>query len=80
MIESVDYKDWFINQPRIPDRESDEYKAENDEDIPIENELQLDQHDLVESEELIVDDEWIADLGISDEEDEEPEPEKPKID
>jgi hypothetical protein len=26
MIESVDYKDWFINQGRIPDRESAEYK------------------------------------------------------
>lgn len=27
MIKSIDYKDWFINQPRIPDKESDEYKA-----------------------------------------------------
>ena len=26
-LQSIDYKDWFINQPRIPDRESDEYKA-----------------------------------------------------
>jgi len=25
-IKSIDYKDWFINQPRIPDRESAEYK------------------------------------------------------
>jgi len=27
MITSIDYKDWYINQPRIPDKESDEYKA-----------------------------------------------------
>ncbi len=26
-IKSVDYKDWMINQKRIPDKESDEYKA-----------------------------------------------------
>ena len=26
-LQSIDYKDWFINQSRIPDRESDEYKA-----------------------------------------------------
>ena len=26
-ITSIDYKDWFINQPRIPDKESSEYKA-----------------------------------------------------
>jgi hypothetical protein len=26
-IKSIDYKDWFINQKRIPDRESSEYKA-----------------------------------------------------
>ena len=26
-LQSIDYKDWFINQPRIPDRESDEYRA-----------------------------------------------------
>lgn len=26
-LQSIDYKDWFINQPRIPDKESDEYKA-----------------------------------------------------
>jgi hypothetical protein len=26
-IQSIDYKDWFINQPRIPDKESEEYKA-----------------------------------------------------
>jgi hypothetical protein len=26
-IQSIDYKDWYINQPRIPDKESDEYKA-----------------------------------------------------
>ena len=25
-IQSIDYKDWYINQPRIPDRESAEYK------------------------------------------------------
>lgn len=25
-IKSIDYKDWFINQKRIPDRESEEYK------------------------------------------------------
>ncbi|NBW33707.1 MAG: hypothetical protein EBR30_01480, partial [Cytophagia bacterium] len=25
-IKSIDYKDWFINQGRIPDRESEEYK------------------------------------------------------
>jgi hypothetical protein len=25
-LQSIDYKDWFINQPRIPDRESEEYK------------------------------------------------------
>ena len=27
LIKSIDYKDWFINQPRIPDRESEEYSA-----------------------------------------------------
>ena len=26
-IQSIDYKDWFINQPRIPDKESQEHKA-----------------------------------------------------
>ena len=26
-IQSIDYKDWYINQPRIPDKESDEHKA-----------------------------------------------------
>ena len=26
-LQSIDYKDWFINQKRIPDRESAEYKA-----------------------------------------------------
>ena len=26
-LQSIDYKDWFINQKRIPDKESDEYKA-----------------------------------------------------
>ena len=26
-IQSIDYKDWFINQSRIPDRESEEHKA-----------------------------------------------------
>jgi hypothetical protein len=26
-LHSVDYKDWFINQKRIPDKESEEYKA-----------------------------------------------------
>lgn len=26
-LQSIDYKDWFINQPRIPDKESNEYKA-----------------------------------------------------
>jgi len=26
-LQSIDYKDWFINQSRIPDKESDEYKA-----------------------------------------------------
>jgi len=25
-LQSIDYKDWFINQPRIPDKESDEYR------------------------------------------------------
>ena len=25
-LKSIDYKDWYINQPRIPDRESAEYK------------------------------------------------------
>ena len=25
IIQSVDYKDWFINQKRIPDRDSNEY-------------------------------------------------------
>ena len=25
-LQSIDYKDWFINQPRIPDKESAEYK------------------------------------------------------
>ena len=27
ILETIDYKDWFINQKRIPDRESDEHKA-----------------------------------------------------
>ena len=27
MIKSIDYKDWYINQPRIPDKESEEHKA-----------------------------------------------------
>ena len=27
IIKSIDYKDWFINQPRIPDRESEEHSA-----------------------------------------------------
>ena len=26
-IQTIDYKDWFINQSRIPDKESQEYKA-----------------------------------------------------
>ena len=26
-LQSIDYKDWFLNQSRVPDRESDEYKA-----------------------------------------------------
>ena len=26
-LHSVDYKDWFINQKRIPDKESEEYKS-----------------------------------------------------
>jgi hypothetical protein len=26
-IQSIDYKDWFINQKRLPDRASEEYKA-----------------------------------------------------
>jgi hypothetical protein len=26
-LHSVDYKDWYINQKRVPDKESDEYKA-----------------------------------------------------
>ena len=26
-LKSIDYKDWFINQARLPDRESSEYKA-----------------------------------------------------
>jgi hypothetical protein len=25
-LQNIDYKDWFLNQPRIPDRESEEYK------------------------------------------------------
>jgi len=25
-LKSIDYKDWFINQGRLPDRESAEYK------------------------------------------------------
>jgi len=25
-LQSIDYKDWFINQPRIPDKESEEYR------------------------------------------------------
>jgi hypothetical protein len=25
-LQSIDYKDWFLNQPRIPDRESEEYR------------------------------------------------------
>jgi hypothetical protein len=27
MIQSIDYKDWFVNQPRIPDKESEEHRA-----------------------------------------------------
>jgi len=27
LIQSIDYKDWFINQPRIPDKESEEHRA-----------------------------------------------------
>jgi len=27
VIQSLDYKDWFINQKRIPDKESEEFKA-----------------------------------------------------
>ena len=27
IIPEVSYKDWFINQPRVPDRQSEEYKA-----------------------------------------------------
>jgi len=27
IIPTIDYKDWFINQPRVPDRQSEEYKA-----------------------------------------------------
>jgi hypothetical protein len=26
-LQSIDYKDWFINQKRIPDKESEEYRA-----------------------------------------------------
>lgn len=26
-LQNIDYKDWFLNQSRVPDRESDEYKA-----------------------------------------------------
>ena len=26
-LQSIDYKDWFINQSRIPDKESDEYRT-----------------------------------------------------
>jgi hypothetical protein len=26
-LQNIDYKDWFINQKRLPDRESEEYKA-----------------------------------------------------
>ena len=26
-LENIDYKDWFINQKRIPDKDSGEYKA-----------------------------------------------------
>jgi len=26
-LHSIDYKDWFINQKRIPDKTSDEYRA-----------------------------------------------------
>ena len=26
-LQSIDYKDWFINQKRVPDKESEEYKA-----------------------------------------------------
>ena len=26
-LQSIDYKDWYLNQSRIPDRESEEYKA-----------------------------------------------------
>jgi hypothetical protein len=29
-LQSIDYKDWFINQKRIPDRNSNEYKAFHD--------------------------------------------------
>ena len=25
-LQNIDYKDWFLNQPRIPDKESDEYR------------------------------------------------------
>ncbi len=25
-LQNIDYKDWFLNQPRIPDRESEEYR------------------------------------------------------
>lgn len=25
-LQSIDYKDWFLNQPRIPDKESEEYR------------------------------------------------------
>jgi len=25
-LQSIDYKDWYINQPRIPDKESEEYR------------------------------------------------------
>ena len=26
-LQSIDYKDWFINQKRLPDKESAEYKS-----------------------------------------------------
>ena len=26
-LQSIDYKDWFINQKRVPQKDSDEYKA-----------------------------------------------------
>jgi hypothetical protein len=26
-LKSIDYKDWFINQKRVPQKDSDEYRA-----------------------------------------------------